>query len=484
MDALPTVVDLAVTDVKDELNQDIWDGMKLRPEVREQLLRIAQEFVDWLEVDVPVLDVLFTGSLANLNWSQFSDIDLHPLIDYYAVDEDFELVKDLMRAKKTVWNERFDMRTYGFEVELYAQHYDEPHHSTGVYSVLNDEWLVQSFVVDPGVDVREVAERAEAMMDLIDSALSDEGCSDECLSRVKDRIKRMRRTGLEKGGEFSVENLAFKALRRSGHLERLYDIADRRLEKELTLAGPSKGGHVTHQSEARTPTGSRTYVHFTDRRGARSIVKTGTIEASSIFVEPTVFAVVAGGAYVPGVQRTRLGRAQDRDWAVVFETDVRPDAAYPEEVMWRTEELPVRDPRVVPADEALILLDDTLERTPDDMLQLEGVDFDDLEAYRSEVLQSVRSLGSFYMDEAERLLGVPVSSVWVHGSVLDSNEFSVHSDVDVAVVVDVPGDRGIDPELSEALTGVLPDGISGVVDVIVLNGEQPVGREVKPIRIA
>ena len=42
--------------------------------------------------------------------------------------------------------------------------------------------------------------------------------------RIKDKIKRMRQTGLERAGIYSPENLAFKMLRRSGDIQRLFDM--------------------------------------------------------------------------------------------------------------------------------------------------------------------------------------------------------------------------------------------------------------------
>ena len=235
MTAIPKLVDLGSLDVKDSLAVDLWVGRRLQENVRQKLLDIAQEFVDWLEIDVPLHDVLFTGSLANFNWSRYSDIDLHPLIDYRDVDEDVELVRDLLMAKKSIWNDRFDIRVKGHPVELYAQNVGEPHHSTGVYSLKTGKWITRPSEYDPQVDLVAVQQKAAAMMDMIDLALRNEDCSDGCLNRVKARIKEMRQTGLEHGGEYSVENLAFKALRRNGWLELLHNEADRRLEQELSL---------------------------------------------------------------------------------------------------------------------------------------------------------------------------------------------------------------------------------------------------------
>jgi hypothetical protein len=96
------------------------------------------------------------------------------------------------------------------------------------------------------------------------------------------------------------------------------------------------------------------------------------------------------------------------------------------------------------------------------------------------VIESVRSLGQHYRET----VGGSVESIWIHGPVLDTQEFSEESDVDLAIVVDVPGPGGLNEELSEQWAGRLPDGICGVLDVIVLNRDLPAGRRVPPIRIA
>lgn len=109
----------------------------------------------------------------------------------------------------------------------------------------------------------------------------------------------------------------------------------------------------------------------------------------------------------------------------------------------------------------------------------------ELEAYRNEVIASVKSLGSWYKQEAEALLGLPVESVWIHGSVLDPNEFSEISDVNVTIITDeLARPSGIDDELSDLVMDQFHDGISGTVDAMVLNREQPRYTNIKPLRIA
>ena len=40
-------------------------------------MEIANDFIDGLPFNVTIQDVRFTGSLANYNWSKYSDIDYY-----------------------------------------------------------------------------------------------------------------------------------------------------------------------------------------------------------------------------------------------------------------------------------------------------------------------------------------------------------------------------------------------------------------------
>jgi len=218
-----------------ELTPALWDGDKMKPEVRKRLMEIAKTFEESLGIPVKVQDVWLTGSTANYNWSEFSDIDLHLLIDFSEIDEDEEMVRELMLAKKSVFNEEHDIHIGPFEVELYAQDVNEPHEATGVFSVKKDRWVRKPKQENPRLDLVAVKRKAKSMMRMIDNALSKDSCDSACLDRAMDRVKKMRKAGLDKGGEYSVENLAFKVLRRNGYLEKLWTEQRKRLDKELSL---------------------------------------------------------------------------------------------------------------------------------------------------------------------------------------------------------------------------------------------------------
>jgi len=218
----------------DSLNPVIWQNGKLKPEIKEKLLEVVEAFLEFVEITVDVEDITFTGSLANFNYTEYSDIDLHILTDYNDYNIDKDLLKDYFKAKKTVWNSSHNIKIKNYDVETYIQDISEPHHSTGVYSIKHDEWLVKP-VKAGTVDKKALLKKVESIKELINHALSDK-CDVECAENVKDKILKMRQAGLEKSGEFSIENLAFKELRRSGDIDKLIKGVIAKTDKELSLS--------------------------------------------------------------------------------------------------------------------------------------------------------------------------------------------------------------------------------------------------------
>ena len=228
-DVDPESIDVSSFEVHDEINQDFWNQPedRLDPEIREKLLAIAQDFYDSLEVgDAQFSDITFTGSLAALNYSKFSDVDLHILVDFSDVDDKTELVREYFNAMKSVWNRLHDIEIKGYEVEVYVQDINDPHEAQGLYSILNNEWIKFPTPERSNFDKDNVKKKAASLMDQIDRVtnLIDEKKYEEAelyAEKIKLKIRKMRKTGLETIGAYSVENLAFKVLRRNDYLEKL-----------------------------------------------------------------------------------------------------------------------------------------------------------------------------------------------------------------------------------------------------------------------
>jgi len=219
-----------VPEIKEDLNRDIWDeNNQLKPEISDKLLAIAEDFYLGLDLAAPVLDITFTGSMANYNWTDKSDIDLHIVIDYQALNEDYEFVKKYLSYVKTIWNRNHEIMIKDHEVEVYVQDVNEPHYSTGVYSVLGNEWLIEPVRAEFEVNEKDIKKKIDYFENIIEfiSKLEKDKKYEEAYGdsdRLTNKLRKYRQAGLETGGEYSVENLVFKNLRNSDEIERLYDI--------------------------------------------------------------------------------------------------------------------------------------------------------------------------------------------------------------------------------------------------------------------
>jgi hypothetical protein len=237
-----------------ELNPKIWylpnekhmgdskgQKHKMKPEVRERLLEIAYQFLDYLDVDLIVTDIVLTGSLANYNWSKYSDFDIHIITNYHQFPPaQMELYKELFMLKKVLFNKNHDIRIFGYETELYVEGEEDAHFSSGVYSLLYNEWQHKPEKEKVKIDKEVVKRKAKQWMEIIDGVLEnieDEDIDDakSLVEKYKEKLRKFRTCGLEKGGEYSSENLVFKILRRNGYLEKLRNASHKILEKGLSM---------------------------------------------------------------------------------------------------------------------------------------------------------------------------------------------------------------------------------------------------------
>ncbi len=242
LEVIPTDV-INSFDIQDTLVQDVWDGEKLKPEVRKKLLEIAQDFFDSLDLpkNVKLKDIKLTGSLANYNWSKFSDFDLHLVLDFSDVDDDEEFVRNYFMAKKGIWNDAHNITIYGFPVEVYVENEGESHTASGLYSILNDKWIVVPKKKEVMIDKDDISTKAKDYISQTEDVqdLYDEGKYEEVITKVdkiKERLRNMRSSGLEKGGEYSVENLAFKVLRRADIISQLNDLKSKSYDIMMTIS--------------------------------------------------------------------------------------------------------------------------------------------------------------------------------------------------------------------------------------------------------
>ena len=203
--------------------------MEIDPEVQSQLKAIADDILKNIEIEAEIKDIVITGSTASYNWHKFSDIDLHILLDFKEIDQNLELVKRMLDQTRINWNKTHNIFIRGHEVELYFQDINEPHKAVGIWSILKEEWVLDPVKLDPELDLRTAEKKAEAIVKSIEHAVESFEKGDnidayEYATKIKKKIANMRKSGLDKEGIYSPENLAFKMLRNANYLEKLSDI--------------------------------------------------------------------------------------------------------------------------------------------------------------------------------------------------------------------------------------------------------------------
>ena len=231
------------------LNPRIWGRDEhLLPEVREKLLTIAADFQEFLGVeDLNVKDITVSGSNAAYSYTKNSDIDLHLVVDMPADP----VYQELFTAKKYQWNDEHNIRIGGAEVELYVQPTDQAHHSQGIYSIKNSDWVSVPQRKRAQVDDACVRDKVASLDARIHSAVKSK--NPEAIGALWDKIKNMRKVGLEQHGEFGCENIAFKILRNNGCIKLLKDtktaIQDQQLSLREEPAKPVRYGFRTMESK-------------------------------------------------------------------------------------------------------------------------------------------------------------------------------------------------------------------------------------------
>jgi hypothetical protein len=233
--------------IKDELNPKFWEKVGnsyiLTDKVRNRLLEIANDFIESLEVDVVISDIVMTGSLANYNWSDYSDVDIHLMVDYDQFNEkEKDLYDDLFYLKKSIYNKNHDITIYGYDVEVYIEDDSviEKPKDIGIYSILLNEWLVKPKKEDMEINYSRIQSKAKKWMKIIDGVVENTEDGDiesakKLIKKYSDKLNKYRVCGLQKGGEYSDENLVFKVLRRNGYLEKIRSLKNKLIDKKLSL---------------------------------------------------------------------------------------------------------------------------------------------------------------------------------------------------------------------------------------------------------
>lgn len=227
--------------MKSYLHKRVWkDDNTMFNEIREQLIKIANDFYENLVLDLPIEDITLTGSLANYNWSEeYSDFDLHLIIDFKKSEINRDILRQYVDYAKSDWNSKHDIKIVGFDVEVYIQDSDQPHTSSGVYSIMNNQWIVKPTKKFINIDEKLIEEKSKTIMLALDDLereffeINDNEVFQERLSKLTKKMSSLRKDALLSGDEFSIGNLIFKLLRRNGYIARLLDLRRKSYDRQF-----------------------------------------------------------------------------------------------------------------------------------------------------------------------------------------------------------------------------------------------------------
>ena len=222
----------------EDLNVKFWDGLNLRPEVRDKLLEIGYIWAEFAKIPSNAIqDIILVGGNANYNYTEYSDLDLHLVVDKDEItDCQTDFLDDFLRDKKRLWALTHDVNLYGQPVELYAQDIDDPvPKNQGTYSVLNGWWIQEPRKQYVDFSDPLLKQKVRDMMERIDDLIDTQADDITVLNKLKEKIRTMRGSAIQRGGEFALENLVFKELRNRGYLDKLSNYIRTIEDRNLSL---------------------------------------------------------------------------------------------------------------------------------------------------------------------------------------------------------------------------------------------------------
>jgi hypothetical protein len=215
----------------DQLNPKLWDGDQLRPEVKIKLLQIADKFREFIDLDIPVLDIHITGGQVTYHYTEQSDLDLHLIVDYGKIQCDQE-VEELLDTKRLLFKEKFQINIRGIPVEPGTEDVNRPTVSSA-WSLKTDSWIREPKNYSGKIDHENIKKQYEYWDKLIGSVLEQNDI--KSAQKVLKLLRKYRKSGLKHSGEYGVENLVYKSLRNSRVLAKLVNFVDSGDTQDLSI---------------------------------------------------------------------------------------------------------------------------------------------------------------------------------------------------------------------------------------------------------
>ena len=197
-------------------------------------MRFGKSFAEY--VDLPeesIIDIILLGGNAGYNYTRYSDLDVHLVINpSYVPDCDPEFIDDYYKDKKTLWELTHDVKIFGVKAEPYIERPKVTRKkSQGVYSLMKKTWIQEPERIEGEVEEKEIEKKVNNAKNILDRLLQSNNAVG-----LKAAVKKLRdaRTLIEKFGEYGMENLAFKELRNAGYIDKVRKVGLELKSKSLS----------------------------------------------------------------------------------------------------------------------------------------------------------------------------------------------------------------------------------------------------------
>lgn len=198
------------------------ENNKIKDNVRDLLINIVNYFLKSVEEKIIIDGVTITGSIVNYNYNQYSDVDLHLIIDKNNYNSNtYETIKDNLNTKAKLWNYEHDkIKMFNHSIEIYFQEKSEVHSSSGIYDLLCNDWQVKPEKIKKDIDVEYLKDKFIKITNKIEHILSKN--DPDKIDNFIENIKEYRKKGLQSEGEYAYENIIYKMLKHFGYMDKLY----------------------------------------------------------------------------------------------------------------------------------------------------------------------------------------------------------------------------------------------------------------------
>ena len=220
--------------IHDVLNPVVWEEGAIKPEIRRKLINLAYFWLQESTLPQSMLqDIILTGSSAGYNYTKYSDIDLHLIVDKDVIGCE-KIVDDYLFDKKKIFGENHNIKIENHDVEVYAQDYREKFpKGESVYSLLNEKWIIKPKKEKVNLSNPKLLKKARYYKKLVKFLIAEGNIKK--MMKFKEKIRKMRQSGLDEYGEFAPENIVYKELRNLGLLEKLNDRLNYLIDKRYSI---------------------------------------------------------------------------------------------------------------------------------------------------------------------------------------------------------------------------------------------------------